>query len=98
MTEEHKPGALQTQVATDLEYCFRDIFTVYAGPEEVVLEFGNLHRSVPNQARIANRIVLPVSKAVALRDALHQTITEMAKRQKEAQAASHPAEADNSKQ
>ncbi|GAB6038491.1 hypothetical protein JCM15519_30500 [Fundidesulfovibrio butyratiphilus] len=84
MSEQQTPDSLQTHIPSDLEYCYRDMFTVYAGPEEVILEFGNVHRSIPNQARVANRIVLPVSKAFQLRDSLHRAILEMTRRQREA--------------
>lgn len=71
---------LQLQIPKDLEYVYRDFLTVFAGPEDVVLEFGNLDRNTPGQVRIGNRIVLTPSNAIRLRELLDRTINEMRRR------------------
>ena len=81
--EKEKQAAaqpMQIQFPGDLEYNYRDFFTVYAGPEDFVLEFGNLVRAQQGQVRMGDRIVLSPSNAVRLRDVLDRTINEMARR------------------
>jgi len=72
------PGAegrqLQVHVAPDLEYVYRDMFNVLVGREEVVLEFGNRHRAMPDRATIANRIVLSIPNAFRLQAGLQQAL------------------------
>lgn len=65
---------VQFHLAPDLEYVYRDIFNVYAGTGDVVLELGNLHRSMPGHATIANRIVVSVSNAYVLVQTLQQAL------------------------
>ncbi|MFZ5426399.1 MAG: DUF3467 domain-containing protein [Thermodesulfobacteriota bacterium] len=77
---QHDQQQVQLQIPADLEYVYRDFFTVYAGPDDVVLEFGNVNRSVQGQVRIANRIVLTPANALRLREILDRTIQEMQRR------------------
>jgi len=77
---------VQMHIPADLDYVYRDFFTVYAGPDDVVLEFGNVNRSTPGQVKIANRIVLTPSNALRLREILDRTITEMHRRLTAAQS------------
>lgn len=65
---------MQIRVPQDLEYVYRDVFNVFGGPGEVILELGNQHRSVPNQASISNRIVLSFQTAARLQQALTKTL------------------------
>jgi len=78
----------------DLDFSFRDFFTVLAGPEETVLEFGNLHRTQQAHVRIANRIVLSPSNTVKLCDTLNRVIQELSQRAKSVQAKSAGAAAN----
>ena len=71
---------VQMQIPADLEYVYRDFFTVFAGPDDVILEFGNVNRSAANQVKIANRIVLTPANALRLREVLDRTIAEMQRR------------------
>ena len=71
---------VQLQIPADLDYVYRDFFTIFAGPDDVILEFGNVNRSVSNQVKIANRIVLTPANALRLREALDRTISEMQRR------------------
>ena len=66
--EDRKPN-LQFHVSPDLEYVYRDVFNVYVGTGDVVIEFGNLHRAMPGRAAVKNRITanmdegdLPISR------------------------------------
>ncbi len=61
---------MQMYIPPDLDYQYRDLFNLIAGPEEVVLEFGNRHKSLQGRATIANRIVLSPQNAIRL----HQTL------------------------
>lgn len=71
---------LQLHIAPDLDYKYRDIFNTFIGPEEVVVEFGNRHRSVQNAATISDRVVLSVANAFRLEQALAQGLAEYRRR------------------
>lgn len=75
MTEPLKEQEkIQLHAASDLEYVYRDIFNVYFGATEVVIELGNRHRSAPDQGTISNRIVLSITNAHRLQQVLQQGI------------------------
>jgi Protein of unknown function (DUF3467) len=82
MTEaEHTPEPeksndqdFQFHVSPDLEYVYRDVFNVYVGAGDVVIEFGNLHRSMPGHAAISNRVVMSVANAYNLHQTLQQAL------------------------
>ena len=40
---------IQVHVAPDLDYSYRDVANIFVGAGDVVLEFGNLHRSMPGE-------------------------------------------------
>ncbi|MFW6271408.1 MAG: DUF3467 domain-containing protein [Desulfosalsimonas sp.] len=65
---------LKCHVPQDLEYVYRDIFNVYVGAGDVVIEFGNHHRSMPEHATISNRIVMSVSSAYTLMQTMQQAL------------------------
>jgi hypothetical protein len=65
---------IQVHIPPDLEYHYRDIANVFVGAGDVVLEFGNFHRSMPNNATISNRIVLSVASAYKLQNSLGQAL------------------------
>uniref|UniRef100_UPI0040566166 hypothetical protein n=1 Tax=Candidatus Electrothrix sp. TaxID=2170559 RepID=UPI0040566166 len=71
MSEENKSNdqqqpSIQFHVPPDLEYVYRDVFNVYARSGDVLIEFGNHHRAMPEHASISNRIVMSVSDAYLL--------------------------------
>jgi hypothetical protein len=68
---------LNVYIPENLEYVYRDLFNIYIGMEEVVIEFGNRRRDRQNEGSMANRIVLSVSAAYNLQQALNQALTEM---------------------
>ena len=78
-TKEQPQGQklnIEFHLPPDLEYTYRDISNVFVGPGEVVLEFGNIHRSMPGHGTISNRIVLSVRNAYELRGALSRALNE----------------------
>jgi len=54
----------------DLDYHYRDLFNLYIGQEEVIIELGNRHRALPDQGMILDRIVLSPTSAARLQQAL----------------------------
>ncbi len=72
--ENGESGLLRCHVPQDLEYVYRDIFNVYVGAGDVVIEFGNHHRSMPEHATISNRIVMSVSNAYTLMQTMQQAL------------------------
>jgi len=65
---------IQFHVPPELEYVYRDVFNVYAGTGDVVIEFGNHHRAMPEHASISNRIVMSVGNAYLLVQTLQQAL------------------------
>jgi hypothetical protein len=76
---------LQVYAAPDLEYTYRDFFSLYVGSEEVLVEFGNRHRAQSNRATVHNRIVLSIPNAFRLQQALARSLDEARKRMQQAQ-------------
>ena len=74
---------LQVHVAPDLDYCYRDVANILVGSGDVVLEFGNLHRSMPGHVTIGNRIVLTMANAIDLQQKLGQVLQEAQKQLQE---------------
>ncbi len=74
---------LQVHVPPDLEYCYRDMFSIFVGAEDVVFEFGNRHRSMGGRATVGNRIVLSVANAFRLHQALGQMLQNARQRMQE---------------
>ena len=71
---------VQYHVPPDLEYVYRDVFHIFVGSGEVIIEFGNRHPSMPERATIANRVVLSVANAIDLQQRLKKTIEEAQER------------------
>jgi len=71
----------QVHVAPDLDYCYRDVANIYvgAGAGDVVFEFGNMHRSMPGNITIGNRVVMSMANAIALQQKLSQVLDEAQK-------------------
>ncbi len=67
---------IQFHVSPELEYIYRDIFNVYVGAGDVVIELGNRHRAMPDHATISNRIVMSVGNAYTLVQTLQQALQE----------------------
>jgi hypothetical protein len=73
-TEGSQKGNIQFHVSSELDYAYRDIFNVYVGSGDVLIEFGNQHRAMPEHATISNRIVMTVGNAYALIQTLQKTL------------------------
>lgn len=73
-TKKTQPPEIQFHVPPELEYVYRDVFNVYASPGDVVIEFGNHHRALPEHASISNRIVMSVGNAYLLVQTLQQAL------------------------
>jgi len=65
---------IQVHIPPELDYSYRDIANVFVGTGDVVIEFGNFHRSMPNNASISNRIVLSIANAYELKNSLGQAL------------------------
>lgn len=72
--QEQQPPSIQFHVPPELEYVYRDVFNVYAGAGDVLIEFGNHHRAMPEHASISNRIVMSVSDAYLLVQTIQQAL------------------------
>ena len=73
-SEENNEKTIQFHVSPELEYVYRDIFNVYVGTGDVLIEFGNIHRSMPEHASISNRVVMSVSNAYTLVQTMQQAL------------------------
>lgn len=65
---------IQFHVSPDLEYTYRDVFNVYVGAGEVLIEFGNIHRAMPDHATISNRVVVSIGNAYTLMQTMQQAL------------------------
>lgn len=70
---------VKVHVAPDLDYSYRDVANIFVGAGDVVFEFGNLHRSMPGNVTIGNRIVLSMVNAIDLQQKLGQVLEEAQK-------------------
>ena len=70
---------IQVHVSPDLDYSYRDVANIFVGPGDVVFEFGNIHRSIPGNITIGNRIVLSMANAIDLQQKLGQVLQEAQK-------------------
>ena len=78
-----KEQNFQVHVSPDLDYCYRDVANIFVGAGAVVFEFGNLHRSMPGNITISNRIVLTMANAYDLQQKLGQVLQEAQKQMQE---------------
>jgi hypothetical protein len=92
--EQSQQQQLQVQVGRDVDYEYRDFFSLFVGAEDVVVEFGNRHRSQTNRATVGNRIVLSVPNAYRLQQALGRSLEE-ARRRFQEQRQAREAEGEN---
>ena len=78
---------LTVNVAGNLDYSYRDVFNITAGPEDVVIELGNVNRSQSDQVTVFNRIVLSPGTAMRLAQGLQQSLNQMQEEMKKQMAA-----------
>jgi hypothetical protein len=74
--QENQTTTIQVHVAPDLDYVYRDVFNVYVGAGEVVVEMGIRHRAMPQHVTISNRIVMSVGNAYTLIQTINQALAE----------------------
>jgi hypothetical protein len=74
-----KKNNLQVHVSPDLDYSYRDVANIFVGNGDVVFELGNLHRSMPGNVTISNRIVMSMANAYDLQQKLGQVLQEAQK-------------------
>ncbi len=81
--ENNSQQNIQVHVSPDLDYSYRDIANIFVGAGDVVFEFGNMHRSMPGNVTIGNRIVLSMANAIELQQKLGQVLQEAQKQMQE---------------
>ncbi len=74
MAETPEEERIQVHVSPELDYVYRDVVNIFVGAGDVVFEFGNRHRSMPEHVTISNRIVLSIANAYDLQSRLQQTL------------------------
>jgi hypothetical protein len=72
--------SVKVDFAEGIDYKFRDVLNIFVGRGEVVFELGNIHRSVPNQATISDRIVVSMANAHDFHARLGQSLKEAQER------------------
>jgi hypothetical protein len=92
--ENENRQALQVHMDPELEYSYRDFFSIHVGMEEVVIDLGNRHRNQADRATIQNHIVMSIPNALRLQSGLAQALNQARQRVQEAQAA----QAENSEE
>lgn len=80
---QNQQSNYQVHVSPDLDYCYRDVANIFVGTGDVVFEFGNMHRSMPGNVTIGNRIVLSMANAIELQQKLGQVLQEAQKQMQE---------------
>jgi len=78
--ENNEQQNIQVHVAPDLDYVYRDVSNIFVGTGDVIFEFGNRHRSMPDRVTISNRIVMSIANAYDLQQRLQQTLLEAQKK------------------
>ena len=82
-TTQADRGNYQVHVSPELDYSYRDVANIFVGAGDVVFEFGNMHRSMPGNVTIGNRIVLSMSNAIELQQKLGEVLQEAQKQMQE---------------
>ncbi|MDY6903506.1 MAG: hypothetical protein SWH61_02365 [Thermodesulfobacteriota bacterium] len=93
MEQSNKPEneeKIQIHISPDLDYVYRDMINIFVGNGDVLFEFGNHHRSLPDHhVRITERIVLSVPNAYDLLQRLNKTLQDAQARLQEQIKAQH---------
>lgn len=80
---QNQQSDVQFHVSPELDYVYRDVANIFVGAGDVVLEFGNHHRSMPGHVTISNRIVLSAANAYDLQQRLGKALQEAQQRLQE---------------
>ncbi len=81
--EEQDQQKFQVHVSPDLDYSYRDVANIFVGAGDVVFEFGNMHRAMPGNITISNRVVMSMANAYDLQQKLGQVLQEAQKQMQE---------------
>lgn len=74
---------MQFHVRPDLDCVYRDTFNIFVGAGDVVIEFGNIHRGMPDHVTIGNRIALSIGNAFSLANTLQRALQEAQRQMQE---------------
>lgn len=74
--QDNQVTKVSVNFAENIDYKYRDILNIFVGRGDVVFELGNIHRSVPDQATIADRIVVSMASAYDFHARLGQALKE----------------------
>jgi hypothetical protein len=83
MSSSKNTNNIRFHVSSDLEYVYRDVFNVYVGTGDIVIEFGNYHRAMPDNVTISNRIVMTIGNAYTLMQTMQEALQEAQKKLQE---------------
>ena len=72
--KEEDSREMKLHVPPDLDYPYRDVFSVSVSMDEVIVEFGIRDRSSPGRGSISDRVVLSVGNAFRLQSLLGQSL------------------------
>ena len=81
--QDNNQQNFQVHVSPDLDYNYRDVANIYVGAGDVVFEFGNIHRSMPGNITISNRLVLSMTNAIDLQQKLGHVLQQAQKQMQE---------------
>jgi len=81
--QDNNQQNFQVHVSPDLDYNYRDVANIYVGAGDVVFEFGNIHRSMPGNITISNRLVLSMANAIDLQQKLGHVLQQAQKQMQE---------------
>ncbi len=62
--------------ADNCDYKYRDVLNIFVGRGDVILELGNIHRSVVGQATISDRVAVSMATAFDFHARLGQALKE----------------------
>ncbi|GAB6888325.1 hypothetical protein JCM13304A_18240 [Desulfothermus okinawensis JCM 13304] len=71
---ENKENKVEIYMSPDVDFVYRDVFHVFVGAGEVVIEFGNIQRMEPSKVIISNKIVLSLGNAYRLMKSLEDAL------------------------
>ncbi|MHA7879561.1 MAG: hypothetical protein ACX931_07210 [Saccharospirillum sp.] len=80
MTDQPETQKIHVDFADGVDYKYRDVLNIFVGRGDVVFELGNIHRSVPNQATIADRVVVSMANAYDFHARLGQALKDAQER------------------
>jgi uncharacterized protein (UPF0128 family) len=77
---DQESKGIQVDFAEGIDYRYRDVLNIFVGRGDVILELGNIHRSLPNNATIYDRVVISMANAYDFHARLGQALKEAQER------------------